>query len=273
MENMPSLAHRAIFLTLIVCAVLMQSCTAYKKLPYLQEVDTLTPEQLATTAGGYDTKIKPNDVLSIAVSSTIQGAVVDFSLSNNSAPATGIVQGNPPNNTATSNYLVDKEGNINFPVLGTLKVAEMTTEEVTRIITDLIYPKYISQKPIVTINIQNFKVTVLGEVNSPGIYNAENGKMTIFDALASAGDLSIYGKRNNVLLIRTKDDGELITYRIDLQDKGLLLDKNLYYLQQNDKLYVEANKAQGNNSAFGRVESLAISSLSLLISIIAIVTR
>ena len=97
--------------------------------------------------------------------------------------------------------------------------------------------------------------------------------MTILDALAAAGDMTIYGRRDNVLLLRIQENGEIAIHRIDMQDKSLVLNKDLFYLQQNDKLYVETNKAKGNNSRFGTFESISLSALSIVISVIAIITR
>lgn len=168
---------------------------------------------------------------------------------------------------------MDKNGNIDFPVLGKLKIAGKNTRELQEYLTGEIYPRYISTKPVVNVRILNFKVSVLGEVNKPGTYTSDNGQMTLFDALAAAGDLTIYGRRNNVLLMRTTETGDVVTYRINLQDKNSVANKDIFYLQQNDKLYVETNKSKGNNSSIGGIESLTLSALSILISVISIITR
>lgn len=149
----------------------------------------------------------------------------------------------------------------------------MTKKEAEKKIYSLVYPKYLKEEPIVNIRFLNYKVAVLGEVARPGLYTSENEQMTLFDALASAGDLTIYGNRKNVLLVRENADGERSVRRIDLQDKDVLLNNDIYYLQQNDKIIVSPNKAKGNNSSFGTFESLALSGLSILISVIAIITR
>ncbi|OJU46906.1 MAG: hypothetical protein BGN96_00895 [Bacteroidales bacterium 45-6] len=128
-------------------------------------------------------------------------------------------------------------------------------------------------KPIVTVRMLNFKVSVLGEVTKPGTYQSENGEMTIFDALAAAGDLTIYAKRNNVMLIRTTESGNVVTYRVNLQDKNSVANKDIFYLQQSDKLYVETNKAKGNNSQFGTLETFGLSAISLVVSVAAFITR
>ena len=149
----------------------------------------------------------------------------------------------------------------------------MTPRDAQDYIANSIYPHYIATKPIVTIRQLNFEITVLGEVQKPGLYKSDNGQMTILDALAAAGDMTIYGKRDDVLLVRTMENGELTFHQINLKNRSVALDKDLFYLQQNDKLYVHANKARGNSSRFGTLETVGLSALSVIISVIAIVTR
>lgn len=259
--------------------MLFSSCSSYKNLPYFKNIDKETQEELLSSSGIHEPTIKPNDILSITVNSNIPGAAADFNLpvvptNYDKAVQTTITGTNSTSSTGSlQNYFVDKDGRINFPILGELKVMGMTTKRLQDSITSLIYPRYISQKPIVNVRMLNFKVSVLGEVNRPGIYESENGQVTILDALALAGDMTIYGKRNNVLLIRTNEQGETSVHRIDMQDKNTVENKDLFYLQQNDKLYVETNKAKGNNSGFGTVQTIGISALSILISVVAILTR
>jgi len=263
---------------LFTCSFLFfSSCNAHKGLPYLKNSDELTTDELLSTIGVHEAKIMPNDILSITVNSTVAGAATDFNLPLVPTNLNSVIQTTVSNSTSTAgslqNYIVDKKGLISFPVLGELRISGMTTEQAEEYIASLIYPKYISQKPIVNIRFLNFKVSVLGEVARPGVYQSDNGQMTILDALASAGDMTIYGKRDNVLLVRTKEDGQVSLYRVDLQDKNIILDKNIFYLQQNDKLYVETNKARGNSSRFGTMETIGLSALSVIISIVAIATR
>lgn len=265
-------------LLFIFFAVLsLSSCTAYRKIPYLKGAETLTQEELKLSAQVYEPHIKPNDVLSITVNSQTPGIAADFNmplLPPGSQSVSQISRNESTDRIGTlQNYLVDKDGLINFPVLGELSVIGLTRTELQDKITGLIYPKYIVEKPIVNVRFLNYKVSVLGEVNKPGVYTTENNVVTLFEALALAGDLTIYGKRNNVMLIRESEKGELSVYRIDLQDKNLLLNRDIYYLRQNDKIIVEANKTKGNSSSIGSVESIGLSAISILISVIAIVTR
>ena len=261
-------------LTVVISfVILLSSCNAHKKLVYMPDAKQLTKDELAATIGGYEPQIMPHDIISISVVSEIPGAAADFNQQSQSSTAT--VTGTASATTANNapEYVVSKDGYIDFPVLGNIKVSGMTTKEAGDLIVSKITPRYISTTPIVNIRFQNYKVTVLGEVASPGIYALQNGQMTVLDALAAAGDMTIYGKRNDVMLIRTQENGELSIYTIDMQDKNLVLNKDLYYMQQNDKLYVHTNRAKGNNSSFGTVETIGISSLSLIISIISIITR
>ncbi|MFV0536870.1 MAG: polysaccharide biosynthesis/export family protein [Dysgonomonas sp.] len=220
--------------------------------------------------------IMPNDIISITVNSTVPGAANDFNLPmvpNNLSNALQTTVTSSATTGSLQNYLIDKEGKINFPILGELKLGGMTAKEAQNHITSLIYPRYIAEKPVVNVRFINFGVSVLGEVAKPGIYNSANGQMTVLDALAAAGDMTIYGKRDNVLLVRVLENGEIAMHRIDMQDKNLVLNKDIFYLQQNDKLYVEPNKAKGNNSNFGTLQTIGLSALSIVISVIAIITR
>lgn len=269
-----SVAKQLLMVVLIAC---FTSCTSYKKLYYLEGASQIEEELLSQTKGVHEAVIKPNDLLSITVSSEVKGAAEDFNLpilpsSSNLSLQTQVTNSSGYSGTL-QNYLVTKDGMINFPVLGTIKIAGKTIPEAQEFIANAISPQYIASKPIVNVRQLNFEISVLGEVKTPGIYRSDNGQMTILDALAAAGDMTIYGKRNNVLLARVKDDGELAFHEINLQDKYLVLNKDLFYLQQNDKIYVQPNKARGNSSSFGTLETLTLSALSVLISIIAIATR
>lgn len=261
------LVFRKSYWALLIILLLASNCTAYKKIPYLTDADAISTEEFAKAAKKYEAIIMPNDVLSITVNTSTGAASIDFNLpllpQEMTISSIGTLQ----------NYIVDNEGDIVFPVLGKIKVEGMTRKEIESYIYSQIYPRYLKEEPIVNVRFVNYKVVVMGEVAKPGIYSSANGQMTIFDALASAGDLTIYGKRNDVLLIREDAQGQRSVRRIDLQKNDILLNNDLYYLQQNDKLYVQPNKAKGNNSSFGALESLALSGLSILISVISIITR
>ncbi len=266
---------RIFYTVLMVLSV--SACSAYKGLPYLKYQEVAVPEKISYDLNVYEPCIMPNDIISITVNSNIRGAAADFNLplvpNNYNKPDQTVVTGTAGTSGTLQTYLVDKNGNIDFPVLGKVQLGGLTIEDAKAKIESLIHPEYILEKPIINIRFANYRISVLGEVMHPGIYTSENGQMTIFDALAAAGDLTIYGRRDNVLLIRLGNNGQIETFRINLQSKELVSDKDIFYLKQNDKIYVEPNKTKGNNSRFGTLESISLSAVSIIISVIAIITR
>lgn len=265
--------YPSISLFFLLC--LVASCTSYKKLRYIQDAEALTQEQIQSSALKYEAKIMPNDILSITVNSKTKGIVQDFNLSllPNGSDAVVLKQytGASGATGTLQNYIVDKNGNIDFPVLGVVSVLGLTRLELEEKLENLIFPQYINEQPIVNVRFLSFKVSVLGEVVKPGVYSSENGVMTLFDALAMAGDLTIHGKRNNLTLLRENEKGEVNVFKINLQDKNILLNKDLYYLQQNDKIIVEVNRAKGNSSSIGSLESISLSVASTVITIVALI--
>jgi polysaccharide export outer membrane protein len=263
-------------LTLLL-PLLLGSCTAYKKIPYVVDAEKISQGELARAAENYEAVIMPKDVLSITVNTPTNAASRDFNLPLVPQEATDVIQTRVSSAAggygSLQNYIVDNDGYINFPVIGKVKIGGLKKSEAEKQIYSLVYPRYLKEDPIVSIRYLNYKVAVLGEVAKPGIYTSANEQMTLFDALASAGDLTIYGDRKSVLLVRELANGERNYKRINLQDKNILLDNDIYYLQQNDKIIVSPNKAKGNNSSFGTLESIALSGLSILISVISIITR
>lgn len=206
--------------------------------------------------------IQPDDLLSISVSSLNSEANVLF---NN-----GVIQSiGSANNTSTGKinegYLVDKGGNINFPVLGSIRLAGLTKEQATDKMTTEI--KNHVKNPIVNIKFLNFRITVIGEVNRPSTFTVPTERINLIEAIGLAGDMSVYGKRENVLLIREKD-GIRTTARVNLNDKAVL-NSPYFYLQQNDVLYIEPAKIktlQGSSSIFYlQLVSASISIISLFV--------
>lgn len=263
--------------TAILMIVMTSSCTGYKKIPYIENAATLEQTELAKTALNYEAKVMPSDILLITVSTPTPEAAKDFNLPLIPLSSKSITPSEVSAATeaygSLQNYIVDNSGCINFPILGKIKVGGLTKAQVEKLIHDAIYPSYTKENPIVTMRFLNYRVTVLGEVNKPGIYSSENARMTIFDAIASAEDLTIYGKRDKILLIRLDQNGEKHIYPVNLQDRSLILNNDIYYLQQNDLVYVEPNKTKGNNSQIGALESLTLSGISLLVSVISIIIR
>ena len=163
--------------------------------------------------------------------------------------------------------LNDNNGIIDFPVLGRVAVGGLTKSQCEQLIHDKIKP-YLnaSENPVVTVRMSSYSISVLGEVNRPGSYQVSREKINVLEALAQAGDLTIYGVRDNVKLIREDAKGKKRIYLINLNDANLLTSP-YYYLQQNDIVYVEPNKVKARNSSIGQSTTLWLTSTSILISL------
>ena len=164
-------------------------------------------------------------------------------------------------------YRVDPDGNINFPVIGKIKIAGLNRQQATVMLQDML-ADYI-KNPIVDIQTVNYRITVLGEVARPGTYTAQNERITIIEAISLAGDLTIYGERENVLVIQDYDGKKTYT-RVNLKSDELF-SSPVYYLSQNDVVYVEPNKTRARNSSIGADTGVILTSMGLLISMAAIV--
>ena len=257
---------KRIKLLLLSGFIAMASCTSYKKVPYMQNSAEVDAETIAEL---YDARIQPKDMLTITVSSEKPEAAIPFNLtiptSMNSASASGSGR-SLSSQPALQIYLVDNEGCIDFPVLGKLKIGGMTKGEVETMIKERIKSNFTTE-PIVTVRMANYKVTVLGEVNAPGVHTIANEKVNVFEALAMSGDLTIFGVRDNVKLVRENSDGTKMIVPLNLNDANLIYSP-YYYLQQNDILYVEPNKAKARNSDVSSMTSLWFSATSLLMAVI-----
>ena len=162
-------------------------------------------------------------------------------------------------------YLVDNEGRINFPVLGTLKVGGLTKSQAEQLIVQNLKP-YIKEIPIVTVRMANYKISVLGEVARPGTFTITNEKVNLLEALAMAGDMTVHGVRDNVKLIRETATGKQEIITLNLNKTETILSP-YYWLQQNDVVYVTPNKAKARNSDIGNSTSLWFSATSILVSL------
>lgn len=246
------------------------SCKSYEKIAYLQNAGTPADMQDSIQAPIPDPVLKVGDVLIITINTNTPEAAVPFNLPL--VPTTSSSQNyNFANGSSISyglsmqNYLIEPDGSLTFPVIGKMKVAGMTKDELAMKIKSAVYPQYITEVPIVLIRYANFTISVLGEVLHPNVYPINNEKVSIFEALAMAGDMTIYGKRDNVLLIR-ENNGERQAIRIDLRNKDLI-NSNYFYLQQNDVLYVQPNNPKSRASNISTAESLSISIVGTLISL------
>ena len=260
-----------IFLSLVIIGVtfLNLSCSSIKNVKYFTDIpDTARYTQL-NKLKYVDPLIQPDDIMSINIQVADPVATQVIATGNVSNSAVGSTSAGGTGSQTINGYLVDESGNVEIPVLGKIKLQGVTTEqarEVVRTRASLYF-----KDPTVNVRFANFRITILGEVAKPATYVVPNEKITILDALGLAGDLTIYGKRSNVLLIRQYDDGRRETVRLDLT-KSDVLNSPYYYLRQNDYIYVEPTKAKivSSDAIQNRNISIITAIGASLISVIAI---
>lgn len=240
---------------------LFTSCQSYKKVPYLQDPEIV--EQAIQQEKLYDARIMPKDLLTIVVSCTSPELAVPFNLTV--ATQNNVALTSTTSQPALQQYLVDNDGKINFPVLGELKLDGLTKKEAEQMIVEKLKP-YIKETPIVTVRMVNYKISVIGEVARPGTFTISNEKVNLLEALAMAGDMTVWGLRDNVKLIREGTDGKQEIVTLDLNKAETILSP-YYWLQQNDIVYVTPNKAKARNSDIGNSTSLWFSATSILVSL------
>lgn len=249
-------------LMVTVAVMLLSSCGSTKDVAYFQNA---TQVDLSASQVLFDARIMPKDELSITVSTTDPEAATPF----NMTVPTAYTQNTRStySQAMLQSYLVDNQGNIEFPIVGTLHLGGMTKSEAEQLIKTKIQPYMnANETPIVTVRMSSYKVSVLGEVNRPGSFTVSKEKVSILEALALAGDLTIYGVRNNVQLIREDASGQKAIYMLNLNDANII-NSPYYYLQQNDIVYVTPNKVKAQNSSVGSMTTLWFSATSILISL------
>ncbi len=257
---------------LAASAVMLASCSAPKDIAYLQNVDTLPDEVLKQAAAYSEPVVQPGDMLQINVSSSNPEVTKPFNKTEYIATA-GTSQMNN-NDNSLYYYLVDANGYIDFPLLGHIKVGGMKQTAAQDYIAGLIYPRYLTERPNVEMRFMNFHVYTMGEVNSPGEVKATNGRINVLEAIAKSGDLTITGRRDNVMIIHTNADGSRQVSRVNLTDKNTLVSPN-FNLKQNDIVYVEPNASKQRSSfsvppqwAFGTsILGVAISIATLVVTL------
>jgi polysaccharide export outer membrane protein len=224
--------------------------------------------ELSEPLSMYDAKIMPKDLLTITVNATDPETAAPFNLTVQTA-VNVTLSSSLTQQPALQQYLVSNEGTIDFPVLGVLNVGGLTKTEAENLIRTKL-GNYLKEIPIVTVRMANYKISVLGEVARPGMFTVSNEKISVFEALALAGDLTIWGMRDNVKIIRENADGqrEIISLNLNKTD---IVNSPYYYLQQNDILYVTPNKTKAKNSDIGQTTSLWFSATSILVSLVNIV--
>lgn len=257
---------KKLYLLFFLLPLVLTGCSSYQKSLYLQNdavINQSTQGQL------YDFRIMPKDLLTIVVSTTDPAASAPFyrklgqDKDATSSSNTGM------QNAALLDYLVDNNGEIDFPVLGKIKVTGMTTRECEALLRDKLKP-YLKETPLVTVNSSNYKFSVLGEVNKPGTYTVKDEKVTIFEAIAQAGDMTLFSIRDDVQLLREDSEGRRQVIHLNLNDANIT-QSPYFYLQQNDVIYVKPTKAKVRTNTFNSNASMWITILSVLTSVTSLV--
>ena len=250
----------------------LSSCTSKKKLDYLQNIESVALEASMKNA---KSTIQPNDHLVIMVTAKdmdvvkpfnqnfSSGQILQYSLPSNNAPTQGQTSASGPT------YMVDSQGNIEFPVIGKINTENKTTEELRDILKKEI-SKYVVN-PQVSVRNTNYKITVLGEVNRPGTYKIPDAQTTLLEVLGLAGDLSIYGNREDILVLRNID-GTMTKERIDLT-KADFINSPFFYLKQNDVIIVSPNETKQKSSRLDPNAGIYISVASIVVTILALIFK
>ena len=257
---------RTLYILVGVIAALLTGCTSSKEIIYFQNLDDA---ELKPLASDYEAVIKKDDRLTIVVSGPDKTVCAPYNLTLNEMSATnGSMSANPEQ--ATLSYLVDPNGDIEFPILGKIHVEGMTRNQLVNYLTEEIGKDV--KDPIVYVSFRNYKFTVLGEVRTPGTYTIDSEKFNILQALGRAGDLNLTAQRENILLLR-EVDGVLTHHRIDLRDKDIL-ESPYFYLQQNDVIYVlpSPTRVATATTATG-IWSVILSSITTMIAIIGFLSK
>lgn len=240
--------------------LMLTSCVSREKIVNYQDIDINN-----ITLKNFETVIKPDDLLMILVSAQDPVAVQPYNLTTNMSV--------DPTNQAGSGqrqqqlYLVNQQGFIEFPGLGSISVGNKSKDQIVQELQTKI-SKFVKD-PIVNLRIMNYKISVQGEVRKPGTHTITSERITLPEALSLSGDLTVYGRRENILVLR-EDNGELKHHRVDLT-KSDFINSDFYYLKQNDIIYVEPNKVAINSSAVGPNVSIYMTAASLLLSTVAII--
>lgn len=244
-------------LLMAMLALALASCNTSKKIVYFQDIQVNRPEAITEAR---DITVQPKDQISILVSSKDPQLAALFNLpraqyqigSESSESSSGQISG----------YTLDTEGYIDFPVLGRLYVAGMTKSEIASFIKKRLMDENLINDPVVTVEFMNLYYSILGEVNNPGKYMITKDQITLLEALSMAGDLTIYGKRDAIFVVR-EENGQRVTHWVDLRTQDLF-HSPVYYLKQNDVIYVQPNKVRAGQST---INENSVKSVSLWISI------
>lgn len=273
---------KKINILLVSLILVFASCNTSKRITYFQDIQDYTDKSGTVEQPAPEIRLRPDDKISIVVNSKDPELTALFNL-----PYTTRVLGAQTENVSTnssygtSGYIVKRDGSIDFPVLGSVPAAGKTRDELSAYIKNELITQNLCNDPVVTVEFVNLQFSVMGEVRTPGSYKITRDYVTILDALSLAGDLNINGKRDNVLVLRPDSIGKLTAYTVDMRSFASVQNSPVYYIHQNDYIYVEPNKKKANESTVNAntVQSAAfwISVASFLASVAStisvIVTR
>ena len=253
--------HNLFFLAL---ALLLSSCDVSKRITYFQDIQEKNVHTGTEEQPTAEIRLRPEDKISIIVNTKVPELTALFNL-----PYTTRIlgaSGESISNTShgASGYIIKSDGTIDFPVLGLVQAAGKTRDELASHIKTELMNRNLVNDPVVTVEFINLQFAVMGEVRSPGTYRITRDHITLLDALSMAGDLSIDGKRDNVLVLRPDSSGNIIAYNVDMRSFDKVKRSPAYYIHQNDYIYVEPNAKRANQST---VNANTVQSVSFWISV------
>ncbi|WP_406824418.1 polysaccharide biosynthesis/export family protein [Pedobacter sp. KACC 23697] len=264
MNKLNNLIKGLSLVAILFTITLSPSCVSNKKIAYFQDIQSVNKASLENTAEFTEPIIQPDDILTINIFTLNpqSGAIINQAAN---APSLG---GNTNTSLSTQNggFLVDKNGEIELSLIGKLKVSGLTTYQARELIRNKASDVY--REPNVQLRFANFKISVLGEVSAPSAYTLPNEKVSILDALSLAGDLTIYGRRDNVLIVRD-NNGKKEFARLDLNSTSLF-SSPFYYLRQNDVVYVEPNKRKVSASNSAQIQTIGVIASVISVIVLAI---
>lgn len=273
--------HKTLLLPFLLAGgMLMGSCMSTKKIVYLQGADTLyaVPHEITQA---FELEIQSDDELAISVASKNPELIKPFDTNTLIGSGSGSSRSGYSNSTSNTTsgvayFLVDKQGNIEFPVFGTVNTKGKTCKQLAQELQQRFISEGYIKDAIVNVKIMSFKVTVLGDVKSPGVQNFTGERLTLLEALGRAGDMNSSAKRENVLVVREEKDRR-VTYQIDLRNTKAVFESPAYYLQQNDVVYVQPNKSVRVKGSTGytlfQIGATAVSMLVSVVSLIIAISR
>lgn len=263
MVNAISKRSSVFYICSFLLFLILASCGSTKNVTYFKNVSDSGNTIVPIVNKFVEPTIQPDDILSISIYTIDPTTSMVVNQLATQALGTGVGLNGTVNPSATG-FLVDKNGEIQLSVIGKVKLLNLTTFQARDLIQDLASKTY--NLPNVQVRFSNFKITVLGEVARPASYTVPNEKLTVLDALGLAGDLTIFGKRENVLLIR-EQGGEKHFVRLDL-NSAELFNSPYYYLKQNDVLYVEPNKGKAASLNTARTQTFALAGTALSVLLV-----